>query len=85
MFLLLTIIVPSLSSNKSFGDEVMALFDSIGEFSEGKESWSQYSESLEQFFAANNIPEAKKGHILVYHRSECLSHSGEFSLTEETF
>ncbi len=34
---------------------LMAVFGNIGEFLESKESWSQYAERFEQFFAANDI------------------------------
>ena len=52
-----------------FGDEglsepVLAAYDGfgrhIGEFVESQESWSQYSERLEQSFLANSISNEKK-------------------------
>ena len=32
----------------------------MGEFKESEESWTQYAERLEQYFAANEIEEEKK-------------------------
>ena len=43
----------------------MALFGSIGEFTESQESWSQYVQRLEQFFAANDIPDKKKASVFL--------------------
>ena len=43
----------------------MALFGSIGEFTESQESWSQYVQRLEQFFAANDIPDEKKASVFL--------------------
>ena len=43
----------------------MALFGSVGEFVETKESWSQYVERLDQFYIANDIAEDKRKSILL--------------------
>ena len=43
----------------------MALVGHIGDFVESQESWSQYSERLEQFFLANSIPDDKKASVLL--------------------
>ena len=43
----------------------MAVFGNIGEFVESTESWTQYSERLEQFFTANDIPDEKKKAIFL--------------------
>ena len=55
----------------------MAVFGSVGQFIETKENWSQYVETLEQFFIANDIA-IKMGHCLDVHPSHrldyCLSH-----------
>ena len=37
----------------------------IGEFIDSQESWAQYSERIEQFFIANDIPVAKKASVLL--------------------
>ena len=38
----------------------MATFGNVGEFKETEESWTQYAERLEQYFAANEIKDEKK-------------------------
>ena len=38
----------------------MATYGNVGEFKESEESWTQYAERLEQYFAANEIKDAKK-------------------------
>ena len=38
----------------------MKTYGNVGEFKESKESWTQYVERLEQYFAANKIKDAKK-------------------------
>ena len=38
----------------------MATYGNVGEFKESEESWTQYTERLEQYFAANEIKDAKK-------------------------
>ena len=38
----------------------MATYENIGEFKEWEKSWTQYTERLEQHFAANEIKDAKK-------------------------
>ena len=38
----------------------MALFGSISEFVQSKESWAQYQERLQQFFVTNDVRNAKK-------------------------
>lgn len=38
----------------------MATYGTVGEFKESEESWTQYAERLEQYFAANEIKDAKK-------------------------
>ena len=43
----------------------MALIGHIGEFLESQESWSQYSERLEQFFIANVIIDENKSSTLL--------------------
>ena len=43
----------------------MAVFGNIGEFLESKESWSQYAERFEQFFAANDIAIDKKKSVFL--------------------
>ncbi len=43
----------------------MAHFGNIGEYDEAVEDWSQYTERFENFFEANEIEEAKQGHILL--------------------
>ena len=44
----------------------MSLFGNIGEFIEEKESWTQYTERLNQFFRANDIiNEEKKAAIFL--------------------
>ena len=51
-----------------FGDEggiAMTLIGNIGEFVESHESWTQCIERMEQFFTANDIPNAKKVPVLL--------------------
>ena len=43
----------------------MALIGNIGEFMETQESWKQYTERMDQFFAANDIPNAKRVPVLL--------------------
>ena len=43
----------------------MALFGSIGEFQDSREPWTQYIQRMEQFFAANDIEEAKKAPVFL--------------------
>ncbi len=43
----------------------MALIGNIGEFVEAQESWQQYIEKMEQFFATNDIPNAKTAPVLL--------------------
>ena len=38
----------------------MATFGNVGEFKKTEESWTQYAERLEQYFAANEIKDEKK-------------------------
>ena len=38
----------------------MATYGNVGEFKESEESWTQYAERLEQYFAANEIKDEKK-------------------------
>jgi len=38
----------------------MATYANVGEFKESEESWTQYAERLEQYFAANEIKDEKK-------------------------
>ena len=38
----------------------MATYGNVGEFKESEESWTQYAERLEQYFATNEISDAKK-------------------------
>ena len=38
----------------------MATYGNVGEFKESEESWTQYAERLKQYFAANEIKDAKK-------------------------
>lgn len=38
----------------------MATYGNVGEFKEWEESWTQYAERLEQYFAANEIKDANK-------------------------
>ena len=38
----------------------MATYGNVGEFKESEELWTQYTERLEQYFAANEIKDAKK-------------------------
>ena len=38
----------------------MATYGNVGEFKESEESWTLYAERLEQYFAANEISDAKK-------------------------
>ena len=38
----------------------MGTYGNVGEFKESEESWTQYAERLEQYFAANEISDAKK-------------------------
>ena len=38
----------------------MATYGNVGEFKESEESWTQYTERLEQYFAENEIKDAKK-------------------------
>ena len=44
---------------------IMALIGNIGEFIDFQESWTQYTERLEQFFVANDIVEDKKAAVLL--------------------
>ena len=45
----------------------MATYGNVGEFKESEESWTQYAERLEQYFAANEIKDAtRRGAILLY-------------------
>ena len=44
---------------------IMALIGNIGEFIDSQESWTQYTERLEQFFVANDIVEDKKAAVLL--------------------
>ena len=38
----------------------MATYGNVGEFKESEETWTQYAERLEQYFAANEIKDEKK-------------------------
>jgi len=38
----------------------MATYGNVGEFKESEESWTQYAERLEQYFASNEIKDEKK-------------------------
>ena len=44
---------------------IMALIGNIGEFIDSQESWTQYTERLEQFFVANDIVKNKKAAVLL--------------------
>ena len=43
----------------------MALFGTIGEFIESRETWSQYAERIEQFFVAKEIVAERKKPIFL--------------------
>jgi hypothetical protein len=38
----------------------MATYGKISPFDETEETWTQYTERLEQYFLANEVPDAKK-------------------------
>ena len=44
---------------------IMALIGNIVEFIDSQESWTQYTERLDQFFVANDIVEDKKAAVLL--------------------
>lgn len=43
----------------------MTLIGNISKSVEAQESWKQYTERMEQFFAANDIPDAKRAPVLL--------------------
>ena len=42
-----------------------AIHGSVGEFDASKEDWTSYTERLQQYFAANDIPEEKQRAVLL--------------------
>ena len=42
-----------------------AIHGSVGEFDASKENWTSYTERLQQYFAANDIPEEKQRAVLL--------------------
>ena len=41
----------------------MATYGNVGEFHDGAEEWTAYTERLEHYFTANDIDSAEKKHI----------------------